>query len=36
MFPIERLINVLSKLNIQIGDPNFEVVISFFMREDLD
>lgn len=34
-FPIERLIGVLSKLNAHIGDPNFEVGISFFMRESL-
>jgi len=34
-FPIENLINVLSKLNTQIGDPNFEVGISFFIRENL-
>ena len=35
-FPIENLIKVLSKLNAQIGDPNFEVGISFFVGESLD
>lgn len=34
-FPIENLIKVLSKLNTHIGDPNFEVGISFFTRESL-
>lgn len=34
-FPIENLINVLSRLNTRIGDPNFKVGISFFMRENL-
>ncbi len=33
--PVENLIKVLSRLNAQIGDPNFEVGISFFMQEDL-
>lgn len=35
-FPVENLIRVLSRLNAQIGDPNFEVGISFFMGENLD
>jgi len=34
-FPIARLIDVLSRLNEQINDPNCEVGISYFLRENL-
>lgn len=35
-FDVERLVAVLRKLNRRIGDPNYEVGISFFLRPDLE
>jgi len=34
-FPVDGLIGVLRRLNIQINDSHFEVGISFFLRENL-
>ena len=34
-FPVERLVALLQQLNQRIGDPDYAVGISFFMREDL-
>jgi 5-methylcytosine-specific restriction protein B len=34
-FDVEPLISVLRKLNRQIGDPHYEVGITFFLRKDL-
>lgn len=34
-FDVEPLISVLRKLNRQIGDPHYEVGITFFLRQDL-
>jgi len=34
-FPVDRLITVLKRLNEEIGDPNYAVGITFFMRQDL-
>jgi len=34
-FPVDRLITVLKRLNEKIGDPNYAVGITFFMRQDL-
>jgi hypothetical protein len=33
-FPVENLIQTLRQLNNQIGDPHYEVGITFFLRED--
>jgi 5-methylcytosine-specific restriction protein B len=35
-FAIKPLVDVLRKLNRQIGDRNYEVGITFFLREDLE
>jgi MoxR-like ATPase len=35
-FPVEGLIATLEKLNRQIGDPHYEVGITFFLRRDLN
>jgi 5-methylcytosine-specific restriction protein B len=35
-FPVENLIQTLRHLNNQIGDPHYEVGISFFLRKDLE
>jgi len=39
-FPIERLITVLSRLNRRIGDPHFEIGITYFLlpqlRDDIE
>lgn len=34
-FPVEKLISVLQQLNDQIGDPHYEVGITYFLRRDL-
>ena len=34
-FPIEKLIQVLRELNEEIGDPHYEIGISYFIRTDL-
>jgi len=34
-FPIEKLIQVLKELNEEIGDPHYEIGISYFIRTDL-
>ena len=34
-FPIEKLILVLRELNEEIGDPHYEIGISYFIRTDL-
>lgn len=34
-FDVERLVTVLQRLNERIGDANYEVGISFFLRRDL-
>ncbi len=34
-FPVEKLIQTLKNLNQQIGDPHYEVGISFFLRKDI-
>lgn len=34
-FPVSRLVEVLTDLNAEIGDPHYAVGISFFMRPDL-
>jgi 5-methylcytosine-specific restriction enzyme B len=34
-FPVESLIKVLQNMNRQIGDPHYEIGISFFLRTDL-
>jgi len=34
-FPIGKLVSILKKLNGVIGDPHYEVGISFFIRKDL-
>jgi hypothetical protein len=34
-FPIEKLILVLKELNEEIGDPHYEIGISYFIRTDL-
>ena len=34
-FNVESLINLLSKLNKEIGDRHYEIGISFFLRKDL-
>ena len=34
-FPIEKLILVLRELNEEIGDPHYEIGISYFIRKDL-
>jgi len=34
-FPIEKLVSILKKLNGVIGDPHYEIGISFFIRKDL-
>ena len=34
-FNVEPLINVLNKLNNQIGDRHYDVGITFFLRKDL-
>lgn len=34
-FPIGQLVSILKRLNGVIGDPNYEVGISFFIRKDL-
>ena len=35
-FPIDKLIQVLTDLNREIGDPHYEVGISYFIRNDLE
>lgn len=35
VFQINKLIDVLKKLNVQIGDRHYEIGISFFLKEDL-
>lgn len=35
-FDVEQLVAVLQRLNRRIGDPNYEVGISFFLRPDLE
>ena len=34
-FSVDRLINTLRELNTKIGDPHYEVGITFFLRKDL-
>lgn len=34
-FPIEKLIQVLRELNEEIGDPHYEIGISYFIKKDL-
>jgi 5-methylcytosine-specific restriction protein B len=34
-FPVERLINVLLRLNRKIGDRHYEVGLTYFLRPDL-
>ena len=35
-FNVEPLINLMVKLNKQIDDPNYELGITFFLRENLE
>ena len=35
-FPANKLISILKQLNQDIGDPHYEIGISFFLREDLE
>src|SRR5690606_20344953 len=35
-FPVNALIEVLKKLNEQIGNPHYELGITYFLRSDLD
>jgi 5-methylcytosine-specific restriction protein B len=35
-FPIEKLIDVVDKLNSAIANPDYEVGMSFFMVQDLE
>ena len=35
-FPVEQLVRVLERLNEAIGDRNYHVGISFFLRDDLE
>lgn len=35
-FPSNKLVSILKRLNQDIGDPHYEIGISFFLREDLE
>jgi hypothetical protein len=35
-FPANKLVSILKQLNQDIGDPHYEIGISFFLREDLE
>jgi len=35
-FPIDKLIQILTDLNREIGDPHYEVGISYFIWNDLE
>lgn len=35
-FPVERLVDVLQRLNERINDPNYAVGITYFLRPNLD
>lgn len=35
-FPVDKLIQVLTQVNQEIGDPHFEIGVSFFLQRDLE